>query len=76
MTATRRRLENLVVRIQDDFLENPRLALTLAHAQKRFAIDAETCSAVLGTLVEAGVLTERHGTYLRLFPRIAAPRAA
>ena len=76
MTATRERIENLVMRIQADFLENPRLAVTLPHAQKRFGLDRVTCSAVLGTLVDAGVLTQREGAYLRHFPRLVAPRAA
>ena len=76
MTPTRRRIENLVMRIQTDFLENPRLALTLPHAQERFGIDEEACTALLGVLVDAGVLTERQGAYLRRVPRIAAPRAA
>ena len=76
MTATRSRIENLVMRIQADFLDEPKLALTLPHAQKRFGLDEDTCSAVLGTLVEAGVLTRREGAYLRHFPRLAAPRAA
>ena len=76
MTATRGRIENLVMRIQADFLENPRLALTLPHAQKRFGIDEVTCAAVLGTLLEARVLTQRQGAYLRYVPGLAAPRAA
>jgi hypothetical protein len=64
------------MRIQADFLENPKLTLTLPHAQKRFGIDEATCTALFGTLVDAGVLTERQGAYTRHFPRLAAPRAA
>ena len=76
MTLTRRRIENLVLRIQGAFLENPSLALTVPGAEDRFGIDDGTCTGVLGALVDAGVLTERDGTYHRRFPRPAAPRAA
>jgi hypothetical protein len=76
MTATRRRVENLVTRIQTDFLENPRLALTMPTAQERFGIDEVTCAGVLGALVDARVLTKREAAYRRYFPRLAARRAA
>ena len=76
MTATRDRIENLVVRIQSDFLDNPTLALTLPAAEKRFGIDEVACAAVLDVLVDARVLSEREGAYRRYFPPQAAPRAA
>lgn len=76
MTATHGRIENLVMRIQSDFLENPALTLTLSRAQRRFGIDEVTCAAVLGTLVDARVLNERDGAYRRYFPRPATRRAA
>lgn len=69
MTATRDRIEDLVVRIQTDFLENPNLMLTLPAARNRFHVDDATCAGVLAALVEARVLTEREGAYRRLFPR-------
>ena len=69
MTATRDRIEDLVVRIQSDFLDNPTLALTQPAAEKRFGIDEVTCAGVLGALEEARVLTEREGAYRRYFPR-------
>lgn len=63
----------LVTRIQDEFLENPELALTLSQAKHRFGIDAETCKAVLEALASAGVLARMaSGTYVRWFPRMAA----
>ena len=58
MTATRGRIEHLVVRIQADFLDNPTLALTVPAAEKRFGLDEVACAGVLGALVEARVLTE------------------
>ena len=61
MTATRRRIENLAVRIQSDFLDHSTLALTLPAAEMRFGIDDVGCAGVLGALVDAGVLTERKG---------------
>ena len=76
MPATRGRIENLVVRIQSDFLDYPTLALTLPAAEKRFGIDDVACAGVLGALVDARVLTERNGTYRRYFPPHAARRAA
>jgi hypothetical protein len=76
MTETRDRIENLVVRIQSDFLDNPTLALTLPAAEKRFGIDEVACAGVLGALVDARVLTEREGAYRRYFPPQAARRAA
>jgi hypothetical protein len=76
MTATRRRVENLVMRIQTDFLENPTLALTMPAAKKRFGVDEVTCADVLGALVDARVLTQRQGAYRRYFPRLDTPRAA
>ena len=76
MTATHDRIEDLVLRIQSDFLDNPTLALTEPAAEKRFGIDKATCAGVLGALVDARVLAEREGAYRRYFPRLAARRAA
>ena len=39
MTANRDRIEDLVLRIQSGFLDNPTLALTQPAAEKRFGID-------------------------------------
>ena len=76
MTATRERLEDLVMRMQTDFLERPNLALTLPVARKRFRVDEVTCAGVLAALVDARVLTKREGAYRRHFPRPAERRAA
>ena len=76
MTATRDRIENLVMRIQTDYLEHPTLTLTRPAAQTRFGIDEVTCAGVLGALVDARVLTQRDGAYCRHFPRLAGRRAA
>lgn len=71
MTATASRIQDLLLRIQSDFLENPALSLTLAAAEKRFGIDEATCAGVLGALVDARVLSERGGAYRGYFPRPA-----
>jgi hypothetical protein len=72
MTSSRCHIEHLVLQIETDFLDNPRLALTLPAAQKRFGIDEDTCAGVLGALVDAHVLTQHERAYRRYFPRVAA----
>ena len=78
MTADRqRRIQNLVVRMQQAFLDAPALRLTLPQVQRRFFTSAVTSEAVLYVLVEAGVLTRTpRGQYMRLFPRAAGRVAA
>ena len=76
MTAAHARVEDLVMRIQGDFLDHPALKLTLTMAQERFGMDDATCAGVLGALVEARVLRERHGVYSRRFPHPETQQAA
>ena len=78
MTADRqRRIQNLVVRMQQPFLDAPALRLTLSQVQRRFFTSAVTSEAVLNVLVEAGVLARTpRGQYMRLFPRSAGRVAA
>jgi hypothetical protein len=45
--------------MESDFLDVPKLTLTLPQAQQRFGVGEVTCEAVLGALVEAGVLGAR-----------------
>jgi hypothetical protein len=60
------------MRIQNDFLDNPALKLTLPRAQARFDVDAVTGEAVLGALVDAGVLARTpDDAYVRFLPRAA-----
>jgi hypothetical protein len=78
MSATHVRcgIEDLVVRIQADFLATPWLALRLPDAEERFGVDRMTCEAVLDTLAEAHVLERsRQGVYIRYFPQVS-PRPA
>ena len=75
MAATRGRIENLVMRIQDDFVRTPWLALTVRTAQERFGVSAVTCEAVLDALAEAGVISKsRQGIYVRNFPEMMPRR--
>lgn len=73
----RRRIQDLVVRMQQAFLDTPAFMLTLPQARRRFATSAATCEAVLNVLVEAGVLSRTsQGEYVRLFPRSTGRAAA
>ena len=78
MTADRRRrIQDLVVRMQQAFLDTPALRLTLPQARRRFSTGAAMCEAVLNVLVEAGVLSRTcHGQYIRLIPRSTGHAAA
>jgi hypothetical protein len=77
MRATRGRIENLVMRIQDDFLRTPWLALTSATAQERFGVDEIACEAVLNALADARVVNKsRQGIYVRNFPQSPRLHAA
>lgn len=72
MTATCDQIASLVTRMQNEFLDTPRLTLTLPRAQQRFGVDETTAEAVLGALVDARVLARTaDNAYVRLFPRPA-----
>jgi hypothetical protein len=63
-------IQDLVVRIQGEFLETPGLALRPDDATRRFGVDRIVCEAVLTALVDANVLTQdSRGAYVRFFPR-------
>lgn len=73
MTASERRIADLVMRIEGEFLETPELKLTISDAQRRFGIDEITCEAVLDALVDATVLFKTSDrVYGRLIPHAAA----
>ena len=77
MADRRRQLHDLVVRMQQAFLDAPALRLTLPQARRRFSTDAAICAAVLSVLVEAGVLSRTaRGQYVRLIPRTPERSAA
>jgi hypothetical protein len=69
----RRRIEDLLVRIESEFLETPDLRLTVSEAGRRFEADELTCEAVLDALVDAAVLFKTPDrVYGRLFPHLMA----
>jgi hypothetical protein len=69
----RRRIEDLLVRIESEFLETPDLRLTVSEAGRRFEADELTCEAVLDALVDAAVLFKTPDrVYGRLFPCLMA----
>ena len=73
----RRRIQDLVGRMQQAFLDAPAFRLTLPQARRRFATNVATCEAVLNVLVEAGVLSRTsQGEYVRLFPHSTGRAAA
>ena len=73
----RRRIQDLVVRMQQAFLDAPALRLTVPQARRRFSTSAAMCEAVLNFLVEAGVLSRTsQGQYGRLLPRSTGRAAA
>jgi len=78
MIADRRRqIQNLVVTLQQAFLDAPALRLTLPDAQQRFAADVKMCEAVLNFLVDAGVLARTpEGQYARRVPPSTSRTAA
>lgn len=64
------RIETLVTRVQEAFLDRPSLRLSLPQAQMRFDTDAITAEAILEMLADAGVLAKSpDGAYVRAFPQ-------
>jgi hypothetical protein len=76
MSAREKKIGDMVLRVQTDFLDEPSLCLTLSRAQKRFGFDHPACAGVFGALVDARVLTHREGVYRRHVPQLASPQAA
>ena len=73
MNANQRRIADLVMRIEGEFLETPEMKLTIPEAQRRFNVDEIACEAVLDALVDAAVLFKtRDRVYGRLFPHTVA----
>jgi hypothetical protein len=61
-----RATEETLRRVQGEFLEMPGLCLTRAQACRLWGLDAPSCDALLGTLVEAKfLLRTRDGAFMR-----------
>lgn len=60
------RLDDLLRQVRGEYEEMPGLSLTLAQAQRLWALDRPTCAWVLQTLVEGRFLrTTARGRYVR-----------
>jgi hypothetical protein len=58
--------EDVLQRIQGEYLEMPGLRLTTAQAQRLWGLEREVCESMLATLVEAKFLCRtRDGAYIR-----------
>lgn len=59
--------EEILRRVQGEFLEMPGLRLTEAQARRLWGLDAASCAALLGALVEANFLFRtRDGAFMRI----------
>jgi hypothetical protein len=61
------RIDDVLQRIQGEFVEMPGLRLTAAQAQRLWGLERDVCDALLGALVDAKFLTQtREGAFVRL----------
>jgi len=62
-----RATEEVLRRVQGEFLEMPGLRLTEAQARRLWGLDAASCGALLGALVDAKFLFRtRDGAFMRV----------
>lgn len=62
-----RATEEVLRRVQGEFLEMPGLRLTGAQARRLWGLDAASCDALLGALVDAKFLFKtRDGAFMRI----------
>jgi len=60
------RVEDVLQRIQGEYLEMPGLRLTTAQAQRLWGLDREVCETLLAALVDTRFLCRtRDGAYVR-----------
>jgi hypothetical protein len=61
------RIDEVLQRIQGEFLEMPGLRLTPAQAQRLWGLERDVCDALLGALVDAKFLAQtRDGAFVRM----------
>jgi hypothetical protein len=59
--------EEMLRRVQGEFIEMPGLRLTEAQARRLWGLDAASCGALLGALVDAKFLFRtRDGAFMRV----------
>jgi len=67
MTPEPTATEDVLRRVQGEFLEMPGLRLTEAQAQRLWNLDQASCAALLGALVDANFLFKtRDGAFMRI----------
>lgn len=60
------RIDEVVQRIQGEFIEMPGLRLTAPQAQRLWGLERDVCDALLGALVDAKFLSQtRDGAFVR-----------
>jgi hypothetical protein len=60
------RIDEVLQRIQGEYVEMPGLRLTVAQAQRLWGLDRDVCDALLGALVDAKFLSQtRDGSFIR-----------
>jgi hypothetical protein len=60
------RIDDVLQRIQGEFVEMPGLRLTPVQAQRLWGLERDVCDALLGALVDAKFLSQtRDGAYVR-----------
>ncbi len=61
------RIDDVLQRIQGEYVEMPGLRLTPAQAQRLWGLERDVCDALLGALVDARFLSQtRDGAYVRM----------
>jgi len=61
------RIDDVLQRIQGEFVEMPGLRLTPAQAQRLWGLERDLCDALVGALVDAKFLAQtRDGAFVRL----------
>ena len=61
------RIDDVLQRIQGEFVEMPGLRLTPSQAQRLWGLERDVCDALLGALVDAKFLAQtRDGAFVRM----------
>jgi hypothetical protein len=61
------RIDEVLQRIQGEYIEMPGLRLTAAQAQRLWGLERDLCDALLGALVDAKFLAQtRDGVFIRV----------
>jgi hypothetical protein len=67
MAERSRATDDVLARVQGEFLEMPGLRLTVAQARRLWGLDAASCDALLTALIDANFLFRtRDGAFMRV----------